>query len=54
VEPSVLGALKTIDENMKWQSDYKKIVVDQLSSSATLANVSPLLILLVFATKIFN
>lgn len=54
VEPSVVGALKTIEENMKWQSEHKKIVVDHMRSSATLAILSPLLILLAFVTKLFN
>jgi hypothetical protein len=55
LKPSVEGALKTIDENMMWQTEHKQTVVDHMKSGATLAVLSPLLILLAtFVTKLFN
>jgi hypothetical protein len=51
----VEGALKTTDENMMWQTEHKQAVVDHMKSCATIAILSPLLILLAaFVTKLFN
>lgn len=57
VKPSVEGALKTIAENMQWQTEHKTDVVNyfKTKSNAALAVLSPLLILLAtFVTKLFN
>jgi hypothetical protein len=54
VRPSVEGALKTIDENMKWQTEHKQVVIEHMQSSAALAILSPILLLATFITKLFN
>jgi len=56
-ESAVLGALKTIDESLKWHEEHKEIVVGYLlaKSSAALAIISPLFPLLVcFLIKLIN
>lgn len=55
VKPSVLGALKTIDENMMWHIEHKETVVNHLKSNATFTVLSPLLILVAtFVTKLLH